>query len=62
MMVGITAWQQQVPLPQKYFGDNAWRIPLHPVPAKKPMTTKGKFLRGTIALAANGIADFQSTE
>ncbi len=21
MMVGITAWQQQVPLPQKYFGD-----------------------------------------
>src|SRR3954462_14382949 len=26
MMVGITAWQQQVPLPQKYTGANAWRI------------------------------------
>jgi hypothetical protein len=36
MMVGITAWQQQVPLPQKYFDDNAWRIPLKPVPAKEP--------------------------
>ena len=23
MMVGIMAWQQQVPLPQPYFGDNA---------------------------------------
>jgi phosphatidylethanolamine-binding protein (PEBP) family uncharacterized protein len=58
LMVGITAWQQQVPLPQKYFGDNAWRIPLHPVPAKEPMTTKGKFLRGAIALAVNGIPIF----
>ncbi len=34
MMVGIRSWQQQVPIPQKYFGENAWRIPLHPVPAK----------------------------
>ncbi len=58
MMVGITAWQQQVPLPQKYFGDNAWQIPLHPVPAKKPQTAKGNFLRGAIALAANGIPIF----
>ncbi|MCA9078692.1 MAG: hypothetical protein KDA93_26950, partial [Planctomycetaceae bacterium] len=30
MMIGITAWQQQVPLPQSYTGNNAWRIPLHP--------------------------------
>lgn len=58
MMVGITAWQQQVPLPQKYFGDNAWQIPLHPVPAKKPQSAKGNFLRGAIALAANGIPIF----
>ncbi len=28
MMVGITAWNQQVPLPQPYQGDNAWQIPL----------------------------------
>lgn len=58
MMVGITSWQQQVPLPQSYVGDNAWRIPLHPVPAKNPVTTKGKFLRGAIALAVNGIPIF----
>ena len=58
MMVGITAWQQQVPLPQKYFGDNAWQVPLHPVPAKKPQTAKGNFLRGAIALAANGVPIF----
>ena len=51
MMVGITAWQQQVPLPQSYFGDNAWRIPLAPVPAGKPQTIKGHFLRGAIAIA-----------
>lgn len=58
MMVGITAWQQQVPLPQPYFGDNAWRIPLHPVPAKEPAMVKGRFLRGAIALAVNGIPIF----
>ena len=58
MMVGITAWQQQVPLPQKYLGENAWQIPLHPVPAKKPQSAKGNFLRGAIALAANGVPIF----
>lgn len=58
MMVGITAWQQQVPLPQTYSGENAWRIPLHPVVAKEPASIKGRFLRGAIALAANGIPIF----
>ncbi|MCX7395694.1 MAG: YHYH protein [Planctomycetales bacterium] len=58
MMVGITAWQQQVPLPQKYVGENSWRIPLHPVPAKTPQSAKGHFLRGAIAVAANGIPIF----
>ena len=58
MMVGITAWQQQVPLPQKYVGENAWQIPLHPVPAKQPQSTKGHFLRGAIALAVNGVPIF----
>ena len=58
MMVGITAWQQQVPLPQKYFGENSWQIPLHPIPAKNPQSTKGRFLRGAIALAANGVPIF----
>jgi hypothetical protein len=58
MMVGITAWQQQVPLPQPYFDDNSWRIPLKPVPAKEPAMIKGRFLRGAIALAVNGIPIF----
>ena len=58
MMIGITAWQQQVPLPQAYTGDNAWRIPLRPVPAATPVSIKGRFLRGAIALAVNGIPIF----
>ncbi len=58
MMVGITAWQQQVPLPQPYTGDNAWRIPLYPVVAKNPLSAKSNFFRGAIALAANGVPIF----
>lgn len=58
MMVGITAWQQQVPLPQPYLGANAWRIPLHPVVSKNPVSIKNHFLRGAVALAANGIPIF----
>ena len=58
MMVGITAWQQQVPIPQSYVGDNAWRIPLKPVVAKTPLSAKDHFFRGAIALAANGVPIF----
>ena len=58
LMIGIRTWQQQVPLPQKYVGDNAWQIPLHPTPAKEPASTKNRFLRGAIALAVNGIPIF----
>ena len=58
MMVGIIAWQQQVPIPQPYLGDNAWRIPLEPVVAKNPMSAKSHFFRGAIALAANGVPIF----
>jgi phosphatidylethanolamine-binding protein (PEBP) family uncharacterized protein len=58
LMVGITAWQQQVPLPQPYTGANAWRIPLHPQPSPTPAAIKDRFLRGAIALAANGIPIF----
>ena len=58
MMVGITAWQQQVPLPQDYTGDNAWRIPLHPVVAKTPAVVENHFLRGAIAIGVNGIPIF----
>lgn len=58
MMVGINAWQQQVPLPQPYFDDNAWRFPLAPVPAAQQQTIKNHFLRGAIAIAVNGIPIF----
>lgn len=58
MMVGITAWQQQVPLPQAYYLGNAWSIPLHPVPAANGMSAKTNFFRGAIAVAANGIPIF----
>ena len=53
LMVGITSWQQQVPLPTSYFGGttngtndtvslgygqpNIWKIPLVPVPAAAPI-------------------------
>ena len=60
LMAGIKSWQQQVPIPQVYVGERAWRIPLHPVPAKEPMSAKSHFLRGAIALAANGIPIFNA--
>ena len=58
MMVGIAAWQQQVPLPQSYVGGNAWPIPLRTVPAKVPVSAREHFFRGAIAVAANGIPIF----
>ena len=58
LMVGITAWQQQIPIPQNYTGGNAWRIPLKPVPAAKPISAKTNFFRGAIALAVNGVPIF----
>ena len=58
MMVGITAWQQQVPLPQQYRGANAWRFPLVAKPAATPLSAKDHFFRGAIAIAANGVPIF----
>jgi hypothetical protein len=59
MMVGITNWNQQVPLPQCYTGTNVWSIPLNPVIAASPIPVNDQnFLRGAIALAANGIPIF----
>ena len=60
LMTGIKSWQQQVPIPQTYAGANAWRIPLKPVPAKEPMSAKTHFMRGAIALAANGVPIFNA--
>lgn len=60
LMSGIKSWQQQVPIPQTYAGASAWRIPLKPVPAKEPMSAKTHFMRGAIALAANGVPIFNA--
>lgn len=58
MMVGITSWQQQVPLPQPYSGYNAWQFPLFPRVATSPMSCKSNFFRGAIAIAVNGVPIF----
>ena len=61
MMVGISSagWQQQIPIPQCYIGANAWSIPLNPVIAATPVPVSAShFLRGAIAIAANGVAIF----
>jgi predicted phosphodiesterase len=58
MMIDITAWQQQVPLPQDYTGDNAWQVPLRPTPAAEPKSAKTGFFRGAIAIAVNGVPIF----
>lgn len=59
MMTGITKWQQQVPIPQCYVGANAWPIPLKPELAAVPVPVNQEhFLRGAIAVAANGVPIF----
>src|SRR5207237_4907440 len=60
MMKGIRNWQQQVPLPQPYTGDNAWRIPLKPALAAKPISARTSLYRGAIALAVNGVPIFNA--
>ncbi len=58
MMVGITSWQQQVPISHDYSGSNSWPIPLQPELAAEPLSTKENFMRGAIAVAVNGIPIF----
>ena len=61
MMVGIASngWQQQVPIPQCYYGDNAWSIPLNPILAATPVPVNPQhFTRGAIAVAVNGVPIF----
>jgi len=60
MMVGITAWQQQVPLPQNYTGANAWQIPLKSTLSDNPISGRTQLRRGAIALAVNGIPIFNA--
>lgn len=60
MMVGIRSWQQQVPLPQPFSGNNAWQIPLKPKLAANPISAKDNLFRGAIALAVNGVPIFNA--
>ena len=58
MRVGITAWQQQFPLPQDFTGGNAFRIPRNPVMAANPISAKSALFSGAIAVAVNGVPIF----
>ena len=58
MGIGISSWQEQVPIPQNYAGDNSWQIPLNPKMAETPTDTSVNLFRGAIAIAINGIPIF----
>jgi len=60
MMVGITSWQQQVPLAMTYKGSNAWQLPRYPALADDPVSAKTALYRGAIALAVNGVPIFNA--
>lgn len=58
MGVGITSWQEQVPIPQNYTGDNSWVIPIKPKMAEEPLSTSDHLLKGALAVAVNGVPIF----
>ena len=60
MMIGITSWQQQVPIPQPYTGSNHWSIPFQPIWADVPLSTRTNFMKGAVAIAVNGIPIFNA--
>lgn len=60
LMVGITNWQQQVPIPQPYTGSNSWKIPVKPVLSANPISARNDLFRGAIALAVNGVPIFNA--
>ncbi len=59
MMVGITAWNGQVPIPHRLTEDNSWRIPLNPELTGENTPTVGQ---GPIAVAINGVMIFNPTQ
>ena len=58
MGTGIQSWQEQVPIPQNYQGDNSWAIPLNPTMADTPLDTSEHLLKGALAVAVNGVPIF----
>lgn len=58
MMVGITAWNEQVPIPHRLTDNNSWRIPMNPeLTGENTPTTD----QGPIAVAVNGVIIFNPT-
>ena len=57
MMTGITAWQQQVPIPHDFTGENAFRLPMKPEALEEPGELT---LIGPIATAVNGVPIFHA--
>lgn len=57
MMRGITAWQQQIPIPHDFTGQNRFKLPLKPQLLDKPGDLT---LMGPIAIAVNGIPIFHA--
>ena len=58
MMVGITNWQQQIPINQNYSDSNSWSIPIKPEISNSPLSSKSNFMTGAMAIAVNGIPIF----
>ena len=61
MMVGITGWNQQVPLPMLVSSSLAqmWRFPLKPIAAASEIATTGV---GGTGIMLNGISNFNATK
>ena len=55
MMVGITNWQQQVPVDQNFTGDSHWQIPIQPVVADQVLPMENEFFRNAIGIGVNGV-------
>jgi len=55
MMVGITNWQQQVPIDQDFAEDNRFQIPLQPVVASEVTPVENEFFRNATGIAVNGV-------
>ena len=58
LMVGIKSWQQQVPLPQNYSGENAWLLTKNPQPSSSNPSLSSNFYMGAVGLAVDGTPIF----
>ena len=54
MMVGITSWQQQVPVAQPYVGANAWQFAVTPEMADERISAKTGMCRSSPGIGSPG--------